>query len=87
MDDEHADYMKVVDQLRDLYGKRIAPFHLPIREDHKFTGVVNVVTLKGRRFTGGGKWEERDVPDDVQDDLEPCREALMEAVLMAANLR
>ena len=80
MDDEHADYMKVVEQLRELYGKRIAPFHLPIREDHTFTGVVNVVTLKGRRFTGGGKWEERDVPDDVQDDLEPCREALMEAV-------
>ena len=80
MDDEHADYMKVVEQLRELYGKRIAPFHLPIREDGKFTGVVNVVTLKGRRFTGGGKWEERDVPADVQDDLDPCREALMEAV-------
>lgn len=54
--------------------------HLPIREDGKFTGVVNVVTLKGRNFIGDGKWEERDVPDDVQDDLEPCREALMEAV-------
>ncbi len=80
MDDEHADYMKVVEQLRELYGKQIAPFHLPIRENGTLTGVVNVVTLKGRQFIGDGKWVERPIPDDVQDDLEPCREALMEAV-------
>ncbi len=80
MDDEHADYMKVVEQLRELYGKQIAPFHLPIRENGTLTGVVNVVTLKGREFTGGGKWVERAIPDEVQGDLEPCREALMEAV-------
>ena len=66
MDDENADYVKVIEQLRELYGKRIAPFHLPIREDGK--------------FTGGGKWVERDIPADVQDDLDATREALMEAV-------
>ncbi len=80
MDDEHADYMKVVNQLKDLYGKRIAPFHLPIHDGGSFDSVVNVVTMKGRRFIGGGKWEDRDIPDSAQDELEPCREALLEAV-------
>ena len=73
MDDEHADYMKVVNQLRELYGKKIAPFHLPIHEDGKFTGVVNVVKMAGRRFISSGKWEARDIPEDVKPDLEECR--------------
>ena len=80
MDDEHADYMKVVEQLKERYGKRIAPFHLPIHDGGSFDSVVNVVTMKGRRFIGGGKWEERDIPDSANDELEPCREALLEAV-------
>ena len=80
MDDEHADYMKVVEQLKERYGKRIAPFHLPIHDGGSFDSVVNVVTMKGRRFIGGGKWEERDIPDSANDELGPCREALLEAV-------
>ena len=80
MDDEHADYMNVVQQLRELYGKKIAPFHLPIKEDGKFVGAVNVVKMEGRRFTSSGKWEKRDIPSDIQDELDTCREALLEAV-------
>ena len=80
MDDEHADYMKVVEQLRELYGKKIAPFHLPISENGKFAGAVNLVNLEGRRFITSGKWEPMDVPESVNDDVETCREALMEAV-------
>ena len=80
MDDEHADYMKVVEDLRELYGKKIAPFHLPIKEDGKFVGAVNVVKMEGRKFTESGKWVARDIPADVQDELDSCREALLEAV-------
>ena len=80
MDDEHADYMKVVEELRELYGKKIAPFHLPIKEDGKFVGAVNVVKMEGRKFTESGKWVARDIPADVQDELDSCREALLEAV-------
>ena len=67
-------------KLRELYGKKIAPFHLPIKEDGKFVGAVNVVKMEGRRFTSSGKWEKRDIPSDIQDELDTCREALLEAV-------
>ena len=43
MDVDDASYRKVVDQLTELYGKKIAPLHFPIREDGKFVGYVNVV--------------------------------------------
>lgn len=80
MDDEHADYMRVVEQLRELYGKKIAPFHLPIKENDKFVGAVNLVKMEGRRFVASGKWEPMDIPDNISGELDPCREALMEAV-------
>ena len=80
MDALSQSYMNVVQQLRELYGKKIAPFHLPIKEDGKFVGAVNVVKMEGRRFTSSGKWEKRDIPSDIQDELDTCREALLEAV-------
>ena len=73
MDDEHADYMRVVEQLRELYGKKIAPFHLPIKENDKFVGAVNLVKMEGRRFIASGKWEPMDIPGDIDDQIEPCR--------------
>ncbi|MBQ2642276.1 MAG: elongation factor G [Eubacterium sp.] len=81
MDDPNAKYMEIVQELKDKFGKKIAPFHLPIIEDEKLTGYVNVVKMGGRQFTDDqGNYTERDIPDSIQDDLEPCRDALMEAV-------
>ena len=36
--------------------------------------------MEGRQFAPDGKWEPRDIPDDVKPELEECREALLEAV-------
>lgn len=33
MDIDEASYRQVVQDLQELYGKKIAPFHLPIREN------------------------------------------------------
>lgn len=38
MDIDNASYRQVVAQLQELYGKKIAPFHLPIREEQQFVG-------------------------------------------------
>lgn len=80
MDDDHASYRQVVEDLTELYGKKIAPFHLPIRENEKFVGFVNVVKMKGRRFTTLSEYEECEIPEYSKANLETCREALLEAV-------
>ncbi|BBF41896.1 translation elongation factor G-related protein [Lachnospiraceae bacterium KM106-2] len=80
MDDDHASYREVVEKLTELYGKRVAPFHLPIRENEKFVGFVNVVKMAGRRFTKESEYEECEIPDYSQKNLEKVREALLEAV-------
>lgn len=80
MDDDNASYREVVESLIERYGKKIAPFHLPIRENEKFVGYVNVVKMKGRRFTTASDYNECEVPDYSQEYLEKYRENLMEAV-------
>ena len=50
MDDDQASYRKIVLELNDRFGRKVAPFHVPIRENEKFVGFVNVVKMKGRRF-------------------------------------
>ncbi|CRZ34825.1 translation elongation factor 2 (EF-2/EF-G) [Herbinix hemicellulosilytica] len=80
MDVENANFSQVVDQLRELYGHKIAPFHLPIKEDNKFVGFVNVVKMAGRKFTTGSNYVECEIPDYCKETLSKFREDLLEAV-------
>lgn len=50
MDQDDVSYREVVEQLTELYGKRIAPLHMPLRENGKFVGYINIVKNKGRRY-------------------------------------
>lgn len=80
MDDDNASYRQVIEQLTERFGKRIAPFHLPIREKEKFVGFVNIVKMKGRRFTSASNYEECEIPEYSQENLGKFREKLLEAV-------
>lgn len=80
MDDDHASYRELVLKLETRFGRKIAPFQLPIRENEKFVGFVNVVKMAGRRFTELSNYTECEIPDYVQKNLGIAREALMEAV-------
>ncbi len=80
MDDNNASYRAVVERLEELYGRKIAPFQLPIRENEKFVGYVNVVKMKGRRFTSASTYDECEVPDYSVSYLERYRDSLNEAV-------
>ncbi len=80
MDVDNASFRQVVQDLQDLYGKKIAPFHLPIRENGQFVGYVNVVQQKAKRWNEKGTVDKFDVPDYSKENLEICREALLEAV-------
>lgn len=79
MDVDNASFKNVVETLTEMYGKRIAPFHFPIRENEKFVGYVNVVSENAVRWKGTDV-EECDIPDYSRENLELYRDILMEAV-------
>ncbi len=80
MDDDNASFRQVVEDLQALYGNRIAPFQMPIREHERFVGFVNVVKMKGRRFMNLNDYVDSDIPDYSMENLEKYRDALLEAV-------
>ena len=80
MDVDNASFREVVESLTDLYGKKIAPIHFPIRENEKFTGYVNVVKKAGRKWLERGAKEECAIPEYSMEYLESYRENLLEAV-------
>ena len=80
MDYDNASYREVVETLTELYGKKIAPLHIPIRENEKFVGYVNVVKSAARRYVNKQEKVECPVPDYLEDYLAHYREHLLEAV-------
>ncbi len=80
MDLDHASFRQALQDMNDTFGKKIAPFHLPIRENEKFVGFVNVVKMEGRRFIDVTKYEDFEIPDYSMENLKIARETLLEAV-------
>ncbi|MFG6325990.1 MAG: elongation factor G [Lachnospiraceae bacterium] len=79
MDADNASFKNVVEALTQMYGKRIVPFHFPIRENEKFVGYINVVSENAER------WKDKtvvecEIPDYSRENLDLYRNILMEAV-------
>ena len=79
MDVDNASFRQVVEDLTALYGKKLAPFHLPIREDEKLVGYVNIISESGHRWQGKDV-VNMDIPEYNKPYLEKYRETLMETV-------
>ena len=80
MDDDHASYRELILKLEKRFGRKIAPFQVPIRENEKFVGFVNAVKMEGRRFTNLSEYEACEIPEYTEKNLGIARDALMEAV-------
>lgn len=79
MDVDNASFRQVVEDMTAMYGKKMAPFHLPIRENEKFVGYINVITETGNRWQGK-EVTECEVPEYNKANLQICRDTLMESV-------
>lgn len=80
MDDDQASFRELILKLEKRFGRKIAPFQVPIRENEKFVGFVNVIKMKGRRFTTLSDYEECEIPEYIEKNLGIIRDALIEAV-------
>ena len=80
MDVENASAVNVVDALTELYGTKIAPLYLPIRENEKFVGYVDVVSQKAYKYVDKEKKAECEEPAAMKDDVAARRDAMLETV-------
>lgn len=80
MDDDTASYREIVEELTKLYGGKIAPFHMPIRQDQRLIGYADITKMRARKFTGIGKYENFEIPDYCMENLNKFKGILDEAV-------
>ncbi len=83
MDRENANFQKAYQGLREAFGNRVVPMHLPIGSAENFKGIVDLVKMKALIFEAGGKSHEEEIPSPLTAEAQELREVLSEAV--AAN--
>ncbi|MFQ6793716.1 MAG: elongation factor G [Thomasclavelia sp.] len=79
LDNPNSDYPTKLQQLKDTYGKAIAPIQVPIMENNKMIGYVNVAKMEGR-FFDGDHTVAGDIPEELMDEVLPIKEMIDEAV-------
>ena len=77
MDKENANYLGTVQALHDKYAGKIAPIQIPIMENGKMQGFVNVLQDRAYLFKEGGA-QEIDIPDSMKAEVETMKASLME---------
>ncbi len=83
MDRSGADFLNVVKQVREMLGAKAVPLQLPIGAEDNFTGVVDLITMKGivwNEEDKGMTFKEVPIPEDMKEEVDQYRQELIEAV-------
>jgi elongation factor G len=86
MDRAGADYARVVEQIKDRLGATPVAIQMPIGAEDMFCGVIDLVRMKALYWDDdarGTTFEERDIPDELEEEAARLRERLLEAVAEA----
>jgi len=82
MDRAGSDFLRVVGQIKERLGATPIPLQLPIGAEDSFRGVVDLLRMKAILWdddTQGMRYEEADIPADMQALCGEWREKLVEA--------
>ena len=83
MDRIGADFMNVVEMMKDRLGANAHPVQFPLGEGELFTGMVDIIERKAIIFEDemGSDITVGEVPDSLRDQIEELRSTLLEAVV------
>jgi len=79
-----ADFYRVVEQVKNVLGAKPLVMVLPIGTESNFIGVVDLLTRTAWVWDDTGEplnYKKTDVPEDMKEDVEKYREALIETAV------
>ncbi|MBN2259309.1 MAG: elongation factor G [Clostridiales bacterium] len=79
MDKDNVNYVKIIRDLKDKFGKKVAPFVIPMGESDDFKGFVNVVDMVAR-VASNNTCIDGPIPADMDAKIKPVRDMLIESV-------
>lgn len=81
MDRENADFDKTLEEMKNNFGMSIVPIQYPIGKENNFSGIVDVISKTAVKYNSKtSKIESVDIPDELIDKIEECKQMIMEAV-------
>jgi len=79
MDKENANFEKVLKNLQESFGKPIVPVVIPMIENKKVTGYIDIL-FKKAYIKSGDTYKESAIPDNKKEEVNKILDTLMEAV-------
>ena len=86
MDRAGADFLRVVEQVKERLGANAVPIQLPIGAEEKFAGVIDLVRMKAIYWEEGNmgtSFELREIPENLLAEAKIWRDKMVEAAAEA----
>ena len=86
MDRSGADFLRVVNQIKERLGSNAIPVQIPIGAEDNFKGIVDLIKMKAIYWNEddmGTTYEEKDIPADLEETCNNYREEMVEAAAEA----
>src|SRR5699024_10008076 len=83
MDKVGADFFNVIKELDEKLGASPIPIQIPIGAEENFKGVVDLINMRGIVWDDeslGAKYEEVNIPEDLQDKANEYHQIMLEAI-------
>lgn len=88
MDRMGANFLRVVEQVRERLGATPVPMQMNIGTEEDFKGVVDLIKMKAiywKEENMGIEFEEHDIPEELQEQCAELREQMVEAAAEATD--
>ncbi|QGP53033.1 Elongation factor G 1 [Piscirickettsia salmonis] len=88
MDRAGANFLRVVDQIKDRLGAAPVPIQLPIGAEDEFEGVIDLLRMKAIYWNEADKgmtYDLRDIPEHMQDECQQWHEQMVESAAEASE--
>ncbi len=82
IDNENADFERVLRQTHEMISHDVVPVQFPLKEGAGFDSIVDILKMKVLKFTpgGNGKYTELEIPAEAKGRAESFRQQLVELV-------
>ena len=85
MDREHANYTKVLDDLKESFKATLVPVAIPMESGKDFKGIINLIENKAYFITPDGKETVGEIPAEYAELAEEYRTILIESAAEGAD--
>lgn len=83
MDRTGADFLAVVDEIKEKLGARSVPISLPIGAEDTFVGIIDLISMKAIYYNDGSElvnYEVKEIPASMLDEAKEWRGKIIEEI-------